>query len=143
MDSSTCIEQKGVVEEISHGLVKVNITSFSACTNCHSKQACSILDSAIREVFVPLNNVTSFSIGETVRVIMKRTLGWKATIMGYVIPIMLVLTTLLILNSLQLHEIVVGLGSLVILIPYFIALYYNRERLRKTFSFTIEKISLT
>ena len=140
MDSSTCIEQKGVVEEISHGLVKVNITSFSACTNCHSKQACSVLDSAVREVFVPSNNINSFSIGETVRVIMKRTMGWKATVMGYVIPFMLVLTTLLILSSLHLHEVVVGLGSLVILIPYFIALYLSRERLRNTFSFTIQKL---
>lgn len=140
MDSSTCIEQKGVVEEISHGLVKVNITSFSACTNCHSKQACSVLDSAVREVVAPADNISSFSIGETVRVIMKRTMGWKATVMGYVIPFMLVLTTLLILSSLQLHEVVVGLGSMVILIPYFVILYLNRERLRKTFSFTIQKI---
>lgn len=141
MDSSTCIEQKGVVEEISDGLVKINITSFSACAHCHSKQACGIIDSARREIFVPTSNSNAVSIGDTVNVIMKRSMGWKATILGYVVPFIMVLTTLLILNSLQLHEVVIGLGSLVILIPYFIVLYYNRDRLRKTFSFTIQKLA--
>lgn len=141
MDSSTCIEQKGVVEEISDGLVKVNITSFSACAHCHSKQACGIIDSASREILVPISDSNMISIGDTVRVIMKRSMGWKATIMGYVIPFLLVLTTLLILSSLNMHEVVVGLGSLVILVPYFIALYFNRDWLRKTFSFTIQKLA--
>lgn len=140
MDSSTCIEQKGVVEDISNGLAKVNITTFSACTNCHSKKACGILDSASREIFVPLKNVNSISIGETVGIEMKRSMGWKATFLGYIIPFILVLATLLVLNSLQLHEVLVGLGSLVILVPYFTALYLGRERLRNSFSFTIRKI---
>lgn len=141
MDSSTCIEQKGVVEDISNGLAKVNITSFSACDNCTTKQACGITDNANREIVVPLTNNQAFSIGETVGIIMKRSMGWKATIFGYVIPFTLVLAVLLILNSLRLHEIIVGLGSLVILIPYFTLLYLVRERLRNTFSFTIMKIA--
>jgi sigma-E factor negative regulatory protein RseC len=140
MDSSTCIEQKGVVEDVSNELVKVNITSFSACANCHSKQACGVLDSSNRELFVPINTSHDFSIGEIVGVAMKRTMGWKATILAYVLPFILVLTTLLILNSLQIHEVVVGLGSLVVLVPYFSALYLRRDRLRNTFSFTIRKI---
>ena len=140
MDASSCIEQKGVVEEISNGLVKVNIKSFSACAQCHSKQACGIIDSAHREVIVPIGNSNAISIGETVNVLMKRTMGIKATILAYIIPFLLVLSTVLILNSLHLHEVVVGLGSLGILIPYFIALYLGRERLRNTFSFTIQKI---
>ena len=138
MDSSTCIEQKGVVEEISNGLAKVNITSFTVCANCHSKQTCGITDSANRDIYVPIGSSQNISIGETVRIIMKRTMGWKATLLGYVIPFILVLTTLLILSSLQIHEVIVGLGSLGILIPYFITLYLNRERLRNTFSFTIQ-----
>jgi positive regulator of sigma E activity len=140
MDSSTCIEQKGVVEDISDELVKVNITNFSACANCHSKKACGILDSSSREIFVPIDKDRTFSIGETVGISMKRTMGWNATILGYVIPFLLVLATLLILNSLQMHEVVVGLGSLVVLIPYFLALYLSRDRLKNTFSFTIRKI---
>jgi sigma-E factor negative regulatory protein RseC len=140
MDSSTCIEQKGVVEDISNGLVKVNITSFSACANCHSRQSCGIIDSSNRELFVPFDSATGISIGETVGIVMKRTMGWKATILAYVIPFLLVLITLLVLNSLKLHEVVVGMGSLAVLAPYFAVMYFRREHLRNTFSFTIRKI---
>jgi sigma-E factor negative regulatory protein RseC len=67
-------------------------------------------------------------------------MGWKATLLAYVIPFMLVLITLLVLNSLQTDELLMGLGSLAILVPYFTALYLGRERLRNSFSFTIRKI---
>lgn len=136
----TCIEQKGVVKDISNGLAKVDITSFSACAHCHSKRACDITDSANREIFVPISNVNSFSIGDSVSVVMKRTMGWKATILGYVIPFLLVLFTLLILNAFNIPEVIVGVGSLLVLAPYFIVLYLSRERLSNAFSFSIRKI---
>jgi positive regulator of sigma E activity len=140
MDSSTCIEQKGVVEDIYNGLVKVNITSFSACAQCHSKKACGISESNNREIMVPVADSNFYSVGDTVEVIMKRSMGWKATILGYVFPFILVLATLLLLSSLKIREVIVGLGSLAILVPYFTALYLGRERLRNMFSFTIRKI---
>jgi len=140
MDSSACIEQKGVVKDISNGLVKVNITSFSACANCHSKQACGLFDQVEKEIDIPKIEAMDLEVGDGVRVIMKRTMGWKAALLGYFFPFMLVLTTLLILHSLKLNELLVGLGSLMVLIPYFTVLYLSRERLRNTFSFTIRKI---
>ena len=136
MDYTSCIEQKGVVETISEGMVKVSITSFSACANCHAKKGCSLIDSKTKHIFVPLGK-TQYSIGDTVRIFMKRSLGLKATLIAYIIPLVILITTLLVLSSLKLNELFVGLITLLILVPYFMLVYHFRESLKKTFTFRL------
>jgi len=138
MDSATCIEQKGIIEEISEGLVKVNITSFSACANCHAKKACNLIESETKHIYVPTKG-NHYSVGETVRVIMRRGLGLRATLIAYIIPLTLLISTLIILTSFQLNELVVGLITLSILTPYFMLVYRFRESLKNTFTFRINK----
>ena len=53
MDSSPCIEQKGVIEEITDGLAKVRITSFTACANCFTKDSCGIYKAVDRHIEIP------------------------------------------------------------------------------------------
>lgn len=140
MNSSTCIEQKGVVEEISEGMVKVNITSFSACANCHARKACNFIDSKIKQIIVPSEG-DHYAIGDTVHVIMKRVLGLKAACIAYIVPVFLLITTLLILTSLKFNELVVGVFTLLILAPYFLLVYRFRESLRKMYTFRLKKES--
>lgn len=140
MSSSNCIEQKGIIEEIDKGIAKVNITSFSACSGCHSKAACNLSESAEKQIEVPLPDENQFKIGETVGVLMKRVMGWKATLLAYGLPFILVMITLLTLSSLNFHEVIAGLAGLAILVPYFIILYIMRERLKTAFSFSLRKM---
>lgn len=138
MDSATCIEQKGVVEAISEGMVKVNITTFSACANCHAKKGCNFIESKTQHIFAPTGK-THFSIGETVRVIMKRHLGLRAAFIAYIMPLTVLVITLLILSSMQISELIVGLSALLIMVPYFLLLYRFRESLKNTFTFSVNK----
>lgn len=139
MDSSTCIEQKGVIEEIDRDLARVQIKAFSACANCHSKAGCGMGESADREILAHVPGTGDFRAGDTVTVIMKRTMGWKAAVLAYIVPFAIVLLALLILTSLQYSELVTGLVSLVLLVPYFVLLYLLRERLKTAFTFSIRK----
>ena len=136
MNSTTCIEQEGVIETISEGMAKVNITSFSACANCHAKKGCNLIDSKTKHILLPTGK-TQYSIGDTVRIFMKRSLGLRATLIAYIIPLVILITTLLVLTSLKLNELFVGLITLLILVPYFILVYHFRESLKKTFTFRL------
>lgn len=140
MNSSSCIEQKGVIEEISNGMVKVNITSFSACANCHAQKACNFIDSEIKHILVPIEE-EQYSIGETVKIFMKRSLGLKAAFIAYIVPVFILIATLLILTSFKLNELFVGLITLMILTPYFLLVYRFRDSLRNTFIFRLNKES--
>lgn len=139
MSSSHCIEQKGVIKEIEKGLAKVSIISYSSCVSCESKVACGIGESVNKEIDVPITTGI-FSVGEHVVILMNRSLGFKAVGIAYLIPFIILITSLSILNSLQIKEILTGIISMGLLIPYFIILYILRNKLNSTFSFSLKKI---
>ena len=140
MNNSVCFEQKGIIESVNDNRITVRIDRGSACGHCSAQGLCNLAESTER--IIEVNNSTQlFSIGEWVQVTMSRSMGNKAILLGYFIPFILFISTLLILSAYGLPEWITGLVSLLILIPYFIILYIFRERLRRTFSFSIHKVA--
>ena len=72
---------------------------------------------------------------------MKQSLGYKAMLLAYGLPFLMVLMALIIFTTLHFSELIAGLGSLSILVPYYLIIYYFRDKLQKTFTFTIRKIN--
>ena len=140
MDSTTCVEQKGIIEEINKGIATVNITSFSACASCQSKGACRMTETSEKYIEVAINP-DDFKTGELVKVLMKQSLGLRATLLAYVLPFMIVLLALMVLTSLGMPEVFAGLLSLVMLSVYFVLLHFFKDKLQKTFQFTLNKVN--
>ena len=93
------ISHEGVIASMSEDKVTVKITSYAACNSCHAKGACNISggeEEKLLNIPVPYPN---FSIGEKVRVILDRSLGFRALFLGYVLPFLLVLTVLLTMTA--------------------------------------------
>ena len=67
--------------------------------------------------------------------------GFTALFYGYVLPFLIVLATLVAANSFTNNELVSGLLSLAVLIPYYITLYLFRHLLKKVFKFEVEEIN--
>lgn len=140
MSSTDCVEQKGIIEEIKDGIAKVNITSFSACSSCQSQSACQMGETAEKVIDVHIDT-SKFHKGELVRVIMKKSLGLKATLLAYIIPFIILLLSLIVLTSIGFSEGVSGIISILLLVPYYIVLYLLKNTLQKTFQFTLNKVS--
>ncbi len=140
MSSNTCVEQKGIIEEIKDGVAKVNITSFSACSSCQSQSACQMGEIAEKVIDVSVDS-TNFHKGEQVKVIMKKSLGMKATLLAYIIPFIILMASLIVLTSIGLSEGVSGIISILLLAPYYIVLYLLKNKLQKTFQFTLNKVN--
>ena len=81
-----------------------------------------------------------FSNGDKVRIVLAQSLGFRALFLGYVLPFLLVLCTLLIVSALGNSELIAGLVSLAVLIPYYIGLKLFRGKLERQFSFFLQKI---
>ena len=133
------IEHKGKIDSIEGDRVKVHFLSMSACASCHAKGVCTASDMENKEVEV-IDQTGRFKLGEEVRVILQQSLGFKALLWGYVVPLLIVLTGLVALSSFVDNEVVAGVGALAFLIPYYIALFFLKDRIKKVFSFTIQKI---
>ncbi len=139
MDDTVCIEQQGTVEEVRGHKVYVRVSQLSACAKCHARSLCSITDMKDKLIEVR-DTVPGITAGDRVDVVMKRSMGNKAVLLGYVVPFILLVTILLVMNSLVSKEWIAGIISIAALIPYYYILYLSRERLRNTFTFTLRKL---
>ena len=138
--SAKTVDHLGRVTEITLNDVKVTILSQSACSACHAKGMCSIADSAEKVIAVSKPN-HNFILGQSVKVILRQSLGFKALFIGYLLPLILIISTLVILNALNFSELHAGLLSLAIMIPYYLILYFLKDIISRKFTFDIETIS--
>lgn len=138
MNTSVCFEQRGIIESFKDNRITVRIERGSACGHCGAQGLCNIGGSTDRIVEID-NFGESFSAGEEVRVSMSRSMGNKAILLGYFIPFVLLISTLLIVSAFGLSDWIAGMVSILILVPYFSMLHIFRERLRTTFTFSIHK----
>lgn len=128
----------GVIDHIENDVVFVRILSKSACAACHSKGMCSV--SEMTEKLVEVRGASSnYKAGQEVNVILDQTMGNKAVVLGYLIPFVIMIITLVIVSNF-LSELWSGLSAIAILIPYYLLLYVFRDALSKTFFFRIEPL---
>ena len=138
MQNNKQIDHVGTISYIKDEKITVSILNVSACAGCHAKSACSMSDMKEKEIDI-IDYSSSFKLGEEVKVVYQESLGWLALLLAYVLPFVLVLITLFIATAFT-NELISGLMALGILLPYYSLLYFLKDRLKKTFSFTIHKI---
>ncbi len=136
--TTTDIRHKGFVKEVNNNSLIVTIINQSACSSCHAKGACTVADYQDKEIEIT-DFKGDYKPGQEVTILFKESKGFTALLWGYVVPFLLVLLTLIVMQSLTGNELQSGLVSLAILIPYYITLYFFRHLLKKIFKFELEE----
>jgi sigma-E factor negative regulatory protein RseC len=131
-----CIEHDGIVQDSGNGSVTVKISSASACSGCLAEGSCTM--SGKEEKIINVTGSYNVSPGDKVTVLLQQSAGFTALFLGYIIPLLLVVTLLAILISASVNELTAGLCSIGILIPYYSTLRLFRDRIGKKFTFTIK-----
>ena len=139
MEKKKSVDHKGTIIEITDGNIKVEIVNKSMCAACHAKGFCTTGDTKDKVVDVAYYNNGEFSVGDTVVVTMKRSMGFKAVWISYVIPLLILLIFLLTLHSLGFGELLAGLASVLAVGIYYLVVYLLRDRISNDFVFTIAK----
>ncbi len=137
--SGKSIEHKGFIERIADNSVVVRIISESACAACHAKGACTAADMQDKEIVVG-GSTGNFKTGEMVNLVMEQSQGYKALLIGYVYPFIILFTALLSANTAGLSELGSGLLALGLLPPYYFFVYLFKNKISKNFNFSIRKI---
>lgn len=134
------IWQPGIVVAVSSEKVSVRIIARSACGSCTAKSLCGAGD--IAEKIIEVKKPTgSYSVGEQVVVSMSSGLGARATIFGYLFPFILLIVSLITLDAIGVSELINGLVSIGVLVPYFLMLWFLRKRFEKRFVFGIQSLN--
>ena len=109
------------------------------CAAWHAKGFCSAGDTKDKIIDVAYFNNGEYQLGDEVEVTMKRSMGFKAVWISYVIPLAILLIFLLTLQGLGFAELHAGLAAAVAVCVYYLVVYLFRDKIADKFVFTIAK----
>lgn len=135
------IRHRGRVCAITQEGVKVEILNKSMCAACHARSLCSLGDEQIKTIHIKECDSSLFSPGEEVEVVMQQTMGLKAVLFSYVYPLIILMILLLSLPRLNINELFSALLAVLAVAIYYLILYLCRDRIAKSFIFTIAKLN--
>ena len=133
------IEHEGVIQEVREDIIRVSVTPVSACASCEAKGACFIHEGTGERIIDVEHDGTAHAVGERVVVTMAREQGLRALVLGYLLPFVLVVLTLVVGMQALNNEVVAGLLSIGVLIPYYTGLYMFRRSIKRSFVFHIKQ----
>jgi sigma-E factor negative regulatory protein RseC len=138
METSVCVEQKGVIEEITGSAVKVRIHREALCGDCSARGMC-ILSENSEQIIETRSTLSHLQTGDHVAVRITRSMGNKAVLLGYFIPFIILMTSLILLNRNVSNDLITGSLSIGFVLFYYLFLYLFRNQLKRTFNFIISK----
>ena len=132
------ISHTGRIVEVTPGYNTVEIVSESACAQCHASAFCGLGDVKVKAVQVPARPLDRYVPGQEVYVNMKATMGHKAVWLGYVIPLLLMMASVLAALKCGAGELAAGLCGIGAVALYYAILAAFRGKLRNQYDFYIK-----
>ncbi|MDL2214561.1 SoxR reducing system RseC family protein [Dysgonomonas sp. OttesenSCG-928-M03] len=136
LQNTSKIKHEGIISEISDNCVYVRIVQSSACSDCHAKNICSLSESKEKIIEIP-NLFEKYHVGDKVIVTGDSSLGLKAVLYAFAIPLILIVIVLASAIKLSCPESISATLSIVSLGIYLVILYLLREKLKKKFIFSL------
>ena len=138
----TKIVHEGKIVSMDSSAIEVEIVNKAACATCHAKGVCGAGEEQTRIVVIPQTLATAtagYQVGDSVKLVLSATLGMKAVILAYGLPLLVLLAAILVFSSLKMEQLYVGLLSLAAVAVYYIIFAIFRDKLDKEFVFSIEQ----
>ena len=133
------IKHRGRVERVEGSHVVVRIIQTSACSACSIKGHCNASES--KEKLIDVYEAgASYQIGEEVVLCGTTSMGMQAVLLAFGVPLLILLLALGVTMHLTDDDALISsLVGLLSIVPYYLVIYFCKDKLKKTFSFTIEK----
>ena len=133
------IKHDGIVIAVNgDGTVRVRIVQTSACAACKAKAMCASAESKEKEIVAIGDGL--LAIGDEAEVMVQQKMGWKAILLAYMLPFIVMMTVVAIGNGLLgIREEVIGTTALCAMGVYYIVLGFFKDKIQKDFSFTARK----
>lgn len=133
------IEHTGKVVKQEGNRLSVLIEQQSACAVCHARSMCSVSEKDEKIVVVDTHG-DQFKIDEQVVLFGHTSLGFKAVLIAYILPLVVIFLTLVITTKSGIQEIWVGIIALCSLLPYFLVLSIFNKKIQKKFILNVMKL---
>ncbi|MBO4689865.1 MAG: SoxR reducing system RseC family protein [Paludibacteraceae bacterium] len=133
------IRHNGIVLSTDGELAHVEIVQTSACSACKARSMCMSAES--QQKIIDARMAEPMKPGDRVEVMVREHLAWRAVLLAYVLPFVVMLAVIVGLDyATDMSEAVVGTLSLCSIALYYIGLGMFKHRLQKQFSFTARRL---
>ena len=136
------ITHKAKVIDMTPDFTTIEIMVSSACSECHAKGLCGVSESEEKVISLPTDPYATYNVGDEVILATKKSMGFKAVWISYVIPLavlmILILSLLQIFEGSKAKEAIAGLGALAGVGIYYFVIWLLRNRLKNEFVFYIK-----
>ena len=136
---SNKIKHAGVVDGVEGECVRVRILQSSACSGCKVAAHCNASETKEKIIDVMDADASHYQKGDQVMVVADTAVGFRASLYGYLLPLILMVVTLVGVLAATHSEGLAAVSALGILIPYYVLLFLMRNKLRNRLSFTLER----
>lgn len=136
---SNKIKHAGVVDGVEGECVRVRILQSSACSACKVAAHCNASETKEKIIDVMDADASHYQKGDQVMVVADTAVGFRASLYGYLLPLILMVVTLVCVLAATHSEGLAALSALGILMPYYVLLFLMRNKLRNRLSFTLER----
>lgn len=136
---SNKIKHAGVVDGVEGECVRVRILQSSACSACKVAAHCNASETKEKIIDVMDADASHYQKGDQVMVVADTAVGFRASLYGYLFPLILMVVTLVGILAATHSEGLAAVSALGILVPYYVLLFLMRNKLRNRLSFTLER----
>lgn len=136
---SNKIKHAGVVDGVEGECVRVRILQSSACSACKVAAHCNASETKEKIIDVMDADASHYQKGDQVMVVADTAVGFRASLYGYLLPLILMVVTLVGVLAATHSEGLAAVSALGILIPYYVLLFLMRNKLRNRLSFSLER----
>ena len=133
------VRHEGTIESIEGRHIRVRIVQNSACAACKVASRCNASESKIKIVDVYDEEAAkTHQVGDSVVVSTSSRSAGRALLLGFGLPLAMMLAVLVVLLLAGVEEGIAALGAIGILAPYYIAIWLMREHIAEKISFGID-----
>ena len=132
------VHHEGVVLRVEGDRAQVEIVQTSACQACKARHMC--LSSESKAKLIDAIMEEPVRAGEPVEVSVRETLAWRAVVVAYVLPFVVMIGVITALSLwTEWDDAIVGGTAIAATALYYLVLSLFRNRLQREFSFTVRK----
>ncbi len=137
MPQGETITHKGKVLRVpGNGTAEVEILVSGACSGCHAKSACSAGNTEMKVITVKSN--PSVRPGDSVTVEMRLSQGFRALVIGYMIPFLVLIVAFAAATAAGAGELFSALLSFAAVGVYYLVVWLMRASIGEKFEFKIK-----
>ena len=132
------ISHRGKIIHIGSQTIIVEIISKSACSSCNAAGLCNMSEAVKKEIEIKKLPDFSFKVGQEVEVIMTNSTGFKAVLISYVLPLIILMILILSLSLSGINELISGLTAIGGVGLYYFAIWLLKDKIAHECCFYIK-----